>query len=80
VLTEEVADGRSALVLAGATAVATGVGIAVVGSVGAPEAQAVGHWAVFVGMVLSVAGVLVGRPSAREVRAPASEVLRDADR
>lgn len=79
VLSEEAASGRPAVLLAGVTAVVSGVALAVVGALGAPEAAPVGHWSVFVGMALSLAGILAGRSPARD-RAPASEVLRDAHR
>jgi len=77
-LTEQ--DGTAGLFTAGTTAVVAGVGVAVVAALGAPEAASIGHVSVFVGMALSLAGLLAGRPAARDVRVPPTEVRRDAHR
>jgi hypothetical protein len=80
VLPEEDRPGTASLLVAGATAIAVGVAVALVAALGAPEAAPVGHLSVFVGMALSLAGIVAGRSPARDQRVPATEVRRHAHR
>jgi hypothetical protein len=73
--TPDVAPGLAA----GTAAIAAGVAIALVAAAGAPELTGVGHVSVFVGMALSLAGLVAGRPQAH-VRASNLEVRSDAHR
>lgn len=80
VLTEEDPTGSDSVLVAGVTAIATGVAVALVAALWAPEAAAVGHLSVFVGMALSLAGIVAGRPKASTLRAPELEVRSHAHR
>jgi hypothetical protein len=66
--------------IAGATSIVAGVGIALVGAITAPELTGVGHFSVFVGMALSLTGLVAGRPKASAHRAPELEVRSHAHR
>ncbi|HET7027225.1 MAG TPA: hypothetical protein VFI28_06005 [Candidatus Limnocylindrales bacterium] len=65
---------------AGVTAIAAGFTVALIGAVGASELSGIGHLSVFVGMALSLAGLIAGRPKASASRAPELEVRSHAHR
>jgi uncharacterized membrane protein HdeD (DUF308 family) len=71
---------EASLLVAGATAIAVGVLVAVIGTVAAPEAAPIAHVSVFVGMVLSVAGILAGPHARRADERVSMEVRSDAHR
>ena len=60
--------------------IVTGNAVTLIGAVVAPELAGIGHFSVFVGMALSVAGLVAGRPKAPTPRAPELEVRSHAHR